>query len=156
MAAPLLQEGLDVPTPVAEPDRATLDRLRSRALHRAEEGRTLKRDEAAALLTSRAEDLDRLLAVAARVRDAAPWLRDRRTVTYSRKVFVPLTNLCRDTCGYCTFAWPPKKELPAFLSPDVVLVDVVEQVQGASLGDPRSRRTVRARSGGCPRVRCRA
>jgi FO synthase len=42
----------------------------------------------------------------------------RLRVTYSRKVFVPLTHLCRDTCGYCTFAWPPKKDVPAFLSPE--------------------------------------
>ncbi len=112
------------------PGPEVLDRLRPRALHRAEEGRTLHRDEAAALMTSRGEDLRRLLQVAARTRDAAPWYaaggwgRDaegRRRVTYSRKVFVPLTHLCRDSCGYCTFAWPPKKELPAFLSPDDVL-----------------------------------
>jgi FO synthase len=111
-------------------DDATLARLRPRALHRAEQGRTLGRDEATALLTCRGADLDRLLAVASRVRDAAPWYADggshrgpsgARRVTYSRKVFIPLTHLCRDTCGYCTFAWPPKKDLPAFLSPDQVL-----------------------------------
>ncbi len=41
---------------------------------------------------------------------AASHLRDRHrggVVTYSRKVFIPLTNLCRDKCGYCTFAKPP-------------------------------------------------
>jgi 7,8-didemethyl-8-hydroxy-5-deazariboflavin synthase CofG subunit len=41
---------------------------------------------------------------------AASLVRDRhkgRVVTYSRKVFIPLTNLCRDKCGYCTFAKPP-------------------------------------------------
>ena len=107
-----------------------LARLRPRALHRAEEGRTLTRDEASALLTARADDLERLLAVASRVRDAAPWYADgawgrtpdgRRRVTYSRKVFVPLTHLCRDACGYCTFAWPPKQDLPAYQSPEQVL-----------------------------------
>jgi len=107
-----------------------LARLRPRALHRAEEGRTLTRDEATALLTARDADLERLLAVASRVRDAAPWYADgawgrapdgRRRVTYSRKVFVPLTHLCRDACGYCTFAWPPKQDLPAYLSPEQVL-----------------------------------
>ena len=44
------------------------------------------------------------------VLDAAAALRDRgkgRTVTYSRKVFLPLTNLCRDDCGYCTFKRDP-------------------------------------------------
>ena len=107
-----------------------LARLRPRALHRAEEGRTLTRDEATALLTARDADLERLLAVASRVRDAAPWYADgawgrtpdgRRRVTYSRKVFVPLTHLCRDACGYCTFAWPPKQELPAYQPPEQVL-----------------------------------
>ena len=58
------------------PDAATLDRLRPRALHRAEEGRTLKADEAAALLTATGDDLDRLLAVASGVRDRAPWYAD--------------------------------------------------------------------------------
>ena len=107
-----------------------LARLRPRALHRAEEGRTLTRDEATALLTARDADLERLLAVASRVRDAAPWYADgawgrtpdgRRRVTYSRKVFVPLTHLCRDACGYCTFAWPPQQDLPAYQSPEQVL-----------------------------------
>jgi FO synthase len=51
-------------------------------------------------------------------------------VTYSRKVFVPLTHLCRDTCGYCTFAWPPKGDLPAFLPPDEV-VDIARRGQEA-------------------------
>ena len=43
------------------------------------------------------------------------------TVTYSRKVFIPLTHLCRDVCHYCTFAEPPKKGEVAFLSPEQVL-----------------------------------
>jgi FO synthase len=42
-------------------------------------------------------------------------------VTYSRKVFIPLTHLCRDACGYCTFAHPPRADSPAFLSPEAVL-----------------------------------
>ncbi len=133
------------PTPTA-----TLERLVPRALHRAEEGRSLRTDEVAALLIARGEDLTRLLDVASRVRDAAPWYAegawgrtadDTRRVTYSRKVFVPLTHLCRDTCGYCTFAWPPKKDLPAFLSPEQVL-DIARagQAQGCkevlfTLGD---------------------
>ena len=44
-----------------------------------------------------------LLAEARRLRDEGKG----RTVTYSRKVFIPLTTLCRDTCTYCTFAKPP-------------------------------------------------
>jgi FO synthase len=121
------------------PPPAVLDRLRPRALHRAEEGRTLSRDEATSLLTCRDEDLRRLLDVAARTRDGAPWYRPggwglapdgRRRVTYSRKVFIPLTHLCRDACGYCTFAWPPKRDLPAFLPPDAV-VEIAERGRAA-------------------------
>jgi FO synthase len=120
---------------VPGPGPEVLERLRPRALHRAEEGRSLSRDEAAALLTARGEDLSRLLVVASRTRDAAPWYRPgawglapdgRKRVTYSRKVFVPLTHLCRDTCGYCTFAWPPKKDLPAYLPPEQV-VEIAER-----------------------------
>lgn len=42
-------------------------------------------------------------------------------VTYSRKVFIPLTQLCRDVCHYCTFAQPPRALADAYLSPDQVL-----------------------------------
>ena len=42
-------------------------------------------------------------------------------ITYSRKVFVPLTHLCRDVCHYCTFAKTPKKLTQPYLSPDEVL-----------------------------------
>ena len=55
---------------------------------------------------------------------AASELRDRghgRTVTYSRKVFIPLTNLCRQKCGYCTFARGPKDPIAHTMSPDEVL-----------------------------------
>ena len=36
--------------------------------------------------------------------------------TYSRKVFIPLTQLCRDVCHYCTFAHPPRKGHRAFMT----------------------------------------
>src|SRR5579864_3246258 len=42
-------------------------------------------------------------------------------VTYSPKVFIPLTKLCRDVCGYCTFARPPRRGERAYLSLDEVL-----------------------------------
>jgi FO synthase len=42
-------------------------------------------------------------------------------ISYSRKVFVPLTRLCRDVCGYCTFAATPRQVAAAYLSPDEVL-----------------------------------
>ncbi len=44
-----------------------------------------------------------------------------RDVSYSRKVFVPLTQLCRDVCHYCTFAQPPRNSAKPFLTPDEVL-----------------------------------
>lgn len=44
-----------------------------------------------------------------------------RTVTYSRKVFVPLTNMCRDTCGYCSFVKHPDHPDAAILEPETVL-----------------------------------
>jgi FO synthase len=52
-------------------------------------------------------------------------------VTYSRKVFIPLTRLCRDRCHYCTFATTPHRLPAAFLSPDEVSA-IAEQ--GAALG----------------------
>jgi FO synthase len=48
-------------------------------------------------------------------------LRRGRLVTYSPKVFVPLTTLCRDVCGYCTFARPPRRGERAYLTEDEVL-----------------------------------
>jgi FO synthase len=45
----------------------------------------------------------------------------RRVVSYSRKVFAPLTHLCRDVCAYCTFAWAPKASRPAYMSIDEVV-----------------------------------
>ena len=58
-----------------------------------------------------------LLARAAARRDAAFGTR----VTFSPKVFIPLTQLCRDGCQYCTFAQPPKRLQAPFLSPEQVL-----------------------------------
>ena len=48
-------------------------------------------------------------------------LRRGRLVTYSPKVFVPLTTLCRDVCGYCTFARPPRRGERAFMTEEDVL-----------------------------------
>jgi FO synthase len=88
-----------------------------RALARAEAGKALSLDEAEALLSARDEHLERLLAVAGHLRD----LGHGDVVTYSRKVFVPLTMLCRDHCHYCTFAKPPAELGSPFLSPEEVV-----------------------------------
>ncbi|MEY3093118.1 MAG: synthase [Actinomycetota bacterium] len=61
--------------------------------------------------------LDELMATARRIRDEHHGTR----VTFSPKVFIPLTMLCRDTCGYCTFAQPPARLESPYLSPDEVL-----------------------------------
>ncbi len=61
--------------------------------------------------------LDNLLALAQQVRDETHGTR----ITYSPKVFIPLTMLCRDKCGYCTFAQPPARLAAPYLSPDQVL-----------------------------------
>src|SRR6516225_7034481 len=61
--------------------------------------------------------LAELAAAAAEVRDRA----HGRRVTFSPKVFIPLTRLCRDRCGYCTFATAPARLQAAYLSPDEVL-----------------------------------
>jgi FO synthase len=88
-----------------------------RALVRAERGVALSLDETVALLGARGPELDRLLAVAARLRD----LGHGDVVTYSRKVFIPLTMLCRDRCHYCVFAKPPPKLEEPFLTPEEVV-----------------------------------
>ncbi len=61
--------------------------------------------------------LPTLLAQARQIRDDA----HGRRVTFSPKVFIPLTMLCRDKCGYCTFAQPPARLESPFLTPDEVL-----------------------------------
>ena len=60
---------------------------------------------------------EELLARARQVRDSS----FGRRVTYSPKVFIPLTMLCRDKCGYCTFAQPPARVQAPYLSPEEVL-----------------------------------
>ena len=103
-----------------------------RALRRARDGVTLDAVEAELLLAARGPDLDDLCASAARVRDSGLAAAGRPgVVTYSRKVFIPLTRLCRDRCHYCTFATTPHRVPAAFLSPDEVL-EIAEQ--GAALG----------------------
>ncbi len=85
---------------------AALRRLRApiaRALHAALLESRVGVEEATAVLQCNCEELPSVLAVAG-------WLRDRwkgRTLTYSPKVFLPITNLCRDRCSYCTFRRDP-------------------------------------------------
>ncbi|MFI5080338.1 MAG: bifunctional FO biosynthesis protein CofGH [Streptosporangiales bacterium] len=103
-----------------------------RALARARDGKTLDPAEAATLMHARGEQLATLVARAGRVRDAGLAAAGRPgVITYSRKVFIPLTRLCRDRCGYCTFATVPGRLDSPYLSPDEVLAIAR---QGAALG----------------------
>jgi 7,8-didemethyl-8-hydroxy-5-deazariboflavin synthase CofG subunit len=89
----------------------------ARALERVREGRRLEPRDAEALLDAPSGELLALL-------DAASELRDRgrgRRITFSAKVFVPLTTLCRDYCGYCTFRKDPGEPGAFTLTPEQVL-----------------------------------
>ncbi len=77
----------------------------------------LSRDTALSIEDADAVELGGWMAVARGIR-AAEW---GNTVTYSRKVFIPLTNLCRDQCGYCTFARQPGEPSAGYLNPDQVM-----------------------------------
>src|SRR6202795_3592931 len=85
------------------------------ALERGIEGRGLSREDALSLMEE--GTLEPLLATAAAVRDRFKG----RSVSYSRKVFIPLTHLCRDYCGYCTFRADPEAGVRAYMTPDEVL-----------------------------------
>jgi FO synthase len=103
-----------------------------RALARARDGKTLDPAEATVLLHARGAALDELLGYAARTRDAGlAAARRPGVITYSKKVFIPLTRLCRDRCGYCTFVTVPGRLGSPYLPPDEV---VAIAAQGAALG----------------------
>ena len=76
-----------------------------------------KREELYELARSAHADPGPAMSAAAGVRDGAFGPR----ITYSRKVFIPLTKLCRDNCGYCTFAVGPRPGERAYLTPEEVL-----------------------------------
>src|SRR4051794_11170805 len=103
-----------------------------RALARARDGKTLDVAEASVLLHARGDNLTTLSEYASRIRDAGLAEAGRAgIITYSRKVFIPLTRLCRDRCGYCTFVTVPGRLESPFLSPDEVL-DIARK--GAEMG----------------------
>src|SRR6266852_1467990 len=109
------------------------------ALGRAREGRGIERD--AALLLAAEAPLETLLAAASEVRARGKG----NVVTFSKKVFIPLTTLCRDYCSYCTFRKDPGEPGAHFMTPDEVLA-LAEQGRRAgckealfSLGDQPER-----------------
>src|ERR1700686_1611867 len=85
------------------------------ALERGLEGRVIARKDALSLMEE--APLEILLQAAASVRDRFKG----NSVSYSRKVFIPLTHLCRDYCGYCTFRADPQAGVPAYMTTDEVL-----------------------------------
>nr|WP_268959877.1 bifunctional FO biosynthesis protein CofGH [Rhodococcus sp. P1Y] len=122
------------------PEKAPAPSAMRRVLRRARDGVSLNVDEATVLLHARGEDLVDLMASASRVRDAGLLEAGRpKTVSYSRKVFIPITRLCRDKCHYCTFVTVPGKLKAGrdsgghglFMDPDEI-IEVARQ--GAELG----------------------
>ena len=93
----------------------TISREVDTALDRGLAGRGISRDDALVLFQD--APLEDLLNVAASVRDRAKG----STVSYSKKVFIPLTHLCRDYCGYCTFRSDPEAGVPAYMTAEQVL-----------------------------------
>jgi 7,8-didemethyl-8-hydroxy-5-deazariboflavin synthase CofG subunit len=85
------------------------------ALERGNAGAGVSREDA--LLLMKEAPLGALLQTAATIRDRSKG----RTVSYSKKVFIPLTHLCRDYCGYCTFRADPQAGVQPYMTPDDVL-----------------------------------
>ena len=85
------------------------------ALDKGAEGLGVSREDALSLMND--APLAALLHEAAAVRDRFKG----RSVSYSRKVFIPLTHLCRDYCGYCTFRSDPQSGVQPYMTPDDVV-----------------------------------
>lgn len=108
----------------------------SSLLARLAEGEPITPESAEVLLGARGAELDELLEAAGRLRDEGLARRGRPgVITYSRKVFVPLTKLCRDRCHYCVFVETPgglaAKRESTFMEPEEIL-EVARA--GAALG----------------------
>src|SRR5690242_5410414 len=86
------------------------------ALERSRRGQGVSREEALALLETPL--LEELLEAASAVREKEKG----KTVSFSKKVFIPLTTLCRDYCSYCTFRKDPGQPGAHFMTPEEVLV----------------------------------
>ena len=95
---------------------ATLPAALEALLDKASQGETITREEALSLIELRAEYLPYLLLAASKLRERGKG----RTLTYSKNVFVPLTQLCRNHCGYCTFKYEPG-EGELFMTPEQVI-----------------------------------
>ncbi len=78
---------------------------------------TVRPNHIQALALAGEKDIQGLMSHAAALRDRG----HGNLITYSRKVFIPLTQLCRDVCHYCTFAHPPRKGQRAYMTREAVL-----------------------------------
>jgi FO synthase len=105
-------------------------------------------DDAEALRLSRGATLTELMSEAASLRDRG----HGALVTYSRKVFIPLTHLCRDSCHYCTFARPPRRGEAGYMMAGQVLAVAREGARAGckealfTLGDKPEQRYAAART----------
>jgi 7,8-didemethyl-8-hydroxy-5-deazariboflavin synthase CofG subunit len=118
--------GLEFESPICPNDLTNMTSLQAaaisenygldRVLHRGETGQSVGRSQALAIL--RSAPLNDLLESASALRNRAKG----RTISFSRKVFLPLTTLCRDRCGYCTFRRDPGEAGAHFMSPEEVLL----------------------------------
>ena len=121
--------GLQRAAGLLEPESASAgisDAVRE-ALDAALEGDELSAERCFAFVESGAADLAHLCRAASIIRDRGRG----RNVTFSPKVFIPLTHLCRDFCGYCTFRQSPDQASRLYMTPTEVL-DVARK--GAALG----------------------
>ena len=100
------------------------------------QGARLTAVEIESLLLARGDSLETMLLLASRMRDEGLERAGRpKTLTFSKKVFLPITNLCRDRCHYCTFVQSPgqlkKQAKPLYMSADQI---VAIAAQGAAMG----------------------
>ena len=106
-------------------------------------------DDRSALALAAVNDTAALMTAARQIRDVG----HGNTVSYSRKVFIPLTHLCRDVCHYCTFAQVPRKVQAPYLTPEQVLAIATEGAKAGckealfTLGDKPELRYKAARDG---------
>lgn len=98
-------------------DREKHDPEINEILTRAIDGRPPTRNESYALINADLNDLQDLVQVASMIRDREKGLR----ISYSRKVFIPLTNMCRNRCGYCGFRKDPEHPEARIMSPEEIL-----------------------------------
>ncbi len=101
----------------ADPGRLAHTRATAAVLERALCGEPLAAAEVAALIDCPDEDLAAVCHAACVVRTAGKG----RTVSFSPKVFIPLTRLCRDVCGYCTFRTDPRSDPALYMGLQEVL-----------------------------------